>query len=212
MVREILVKVAERVITTLEVFFGKRDAAENLLLKLGEPVFRFVEGTDENVVISSDGIVLRRKCTRGGRRPYYEIVDCKPNNSGYLQVHLGKHLNTTTVHRLVAETFLERPEGTTEVDHINHDKLDNCVFNLRWVNHSENMYNVDYRGRSKNPWINIEATNTETGNTLTFKNVSELTSFAKDRKWGKGWWPRIISVMEKGGLAYGYFWKGEKKE
>lgn len=45
------------------------------------------------------------------------------------------------VHRLVTEAFLgPRPDGF-EVDHINRDKHDNRVENLRYVTHSGNMKN-----------------------------------------------------------------------
>ena len=45
------------------------------------------------------------------------------------------------VHRLVAETFIDNPHRYPEVDHINQDKLDNRVENLRWVSKSENQQN-----------------------------------------------------------------------
>lgn len=43
------------------------------------------------------------------------------------------------VHRLVAGTFIPNPEKLREVDHINGDKEDNRVENLRWVSHRENI-------------------------------------------------------------------------
>lgn len=44
-------------------------------------------------------------------------------------------------HRLIAETLIENPKNFSEVDHINRDKLCNCVNNLRWVDRSTNMRN-----------------------------------------------------------------------
>lgn len=35
------------------------------------------------------------------------------------------------IHRAVAEAFVDNPEGLPVVDHINRDKLDNRVSNLR---------------------------------------------------------------------------------
>lgn len=49
---------------------------------------------------------------------------------------------TFLIHRLIADTMCERPEGTYEVDHINRNSLDNRPENLRWVTHSENMLNT----------------------------------------------------------------------
>lgn len=51
---------------------------------------------------------------------------------GYPRITLYKDDKqyTIEVHRLVATTFLEQPEGRTEIHHRNHDKTDNRVVNL----------------------------------------------------------------------------------
>ena len=213
MVKEILVKVAENVLANLQVFFGKRDKTEEYLLRTGEQVYRFVEGTEENVVISSKGTVLKRyprSYKYGGRKDYYQIVNCKPNNSGYLQV--GMRPNTKLVHRLVAETFLEREEGKVEIDHINRDKQDNRIENLRWVTREENMQNgTHYKTYEEEVyWRDIIATNIQTQETVTFSSFREIVPFAKGLSWGKGWGPRLAWVLENQGKAYGYYWKGTK--
>ena len=43
------------------------------------------------------------------------------------------------VHRLVAETFIENPNNLSDVDHIDCNKENNHVDNLRWVTREENM-------------------------------------------------------------------------
>lgn len=56
---------------------------------------------------------------------------------GYLYVRVrGK---SKLIHRLVAEAFIPNPYNYPEVDHINGNKTDNCVDNLRWVTRSLNM-------------------------------------------------------------------------
>ena len=62
----------------------------------------------------------------------------RKNNSGYMVVDLFRHKkpHTITVHRLVAETYLEKTDET--VNHIDGDKTNNCVANLEWVSYSYN--------------------------------------------------------------------------
>lgn len=44
----------------------------------------------------------------------------------------------TSVHRLVAEAFLEKPEGAQQVDHLNDDREDNRACNLEWTTARQN--------------------------------------------------------------------------
>lgn len=46
------------------------------------------------------------------------------------------------MHRLVAETFIQNPEGKPTVDHINRARTDNRVQNLRWATRKEQADNT----------------------------------------------------------------------
>ena len=64
------------------------------------------------------------------------------NNDGYCRVNLsvnGTRYDSVMVHRLVAETFIENPQGKPFVLHRNGSPSDNSVDNLRWGTHEENM-------------------------------------------------------------------------
>ena len=74
------------------------------------------------------------------------VLSQEDTGNGYLCVGLQMDKGVykkTRVHRMVAMTFLEfqRTEERNEVDHINGNKSDNSVDNLRWCTHKENMSN-----------------------------------------------------------------------
>ena len=62
-------------------------------------------------------------------------------SQGYSHVKLsnGDTLKSTTMHRLVAETFLPKPKGKNIVNHLDGNKLNNNVSNLEWTNNYGNM-------------------------------------------------------------------------
>ena len=64
----------------------------------------------------------------------------KKHNKGYLQVELVKNKKKKMflVHRLVAMAFIENPLEHKYINHIDENKLNNCVENLEWCNASYN--------------------------------------------------------------------------
>ena len=62
------------------------------------------------------------------------------NNCGYYRVSLYNQGQSKRYfrHRLVAEHFLDKPEGKDFVNHIDGDKSNNSLENLEWVSQSEN--------------------------------------------------------------------------
>lgn len=45
------------------------------------------------------------------------------------------------VHRLVAQTFIKNPNNKEQVDHIDNNRTNNNVYNLRWATNQENCFN-----------------------------------------------------------------------
>ena len=87
-------------------------------------------------------------------------------NGGYCRITISKH-----VHRLVAEAFLEKPENEEKcwVDHIDGNRSNNDVSNLRWVTPSENVYAYGYHSRIQNKKRPVRATHID-GRTILFES------------------------------------------
>lgn len=98
----------------------------------------------ENYEISTDGEVRsldREVKTQKGSR-HYKGKLLKPNigTNGYYYVRLSKNgiPETKYIHKLVSETYLTNPDNLSDVDHINKNKLDNRLENLRYLDHFTN--------------------------------------------------------------------------
>lgn len=98
-----------------------------------------IEG-HEDYEVSNLGRVRSKDMTVWGGQTYYKkkgrILKAGLSKTGYYTVSLrGK---THKVSILVATAFLEKPDPSFIVNHIDGDKTNNNVGNLEWVSHSYN--------------------------------------------------------------------------
>ena len=71
--------------------------------------------------------------------------------NGYVQVGLATASGRVTryKHRLIAQQFIPNPNNLPDVDHIDRDKTNNSLSNLRWVSRSDNLRNRNMKSPGK---------------------------------------------------------------
>tara|TARA_R110002020_G_scaffold100495_1_gene237537 strand:+ start:4582 stop:5067 length:486 start_codon:yes stop_codon:yes gene_type:complete len=67
-----------------------------------------------------------------------------PNNHNYYTIGLNKDKKrkTFSIHRLLAIHFIPNPNNLSEVDHIDRNRQNNDLSNLRWATKAENQENT----------------------------------------------------------------------
>lgn len=89
-----------------------------------------------NYLIYEDGRVFSKK-----RRKFLKPSENKVFGYHYITLCKDGKRKQFRVHRLVAIHYIPNPDNKPEVDHIDRDRINNHVSNLRWVTGSENCQN-----------------------------------------------------------------------
>ena len=132
-----------------------------------------------NYKISNNGKVINRKTGM-------EITP-QMTCSGYyyFQVNKNRIRHNLYIHKLLGEYFIPNPDNKTIVDHIDRNRSNNQMSNLRWANKSENSINCKTRNdntsgckgvcynKRANMWLARITKNNRTINIGYFKNFED---------------------------------------
>ena len=182
---KIIVKPTANTLTELEVTTS--ETREKELLEMGEEVYKFLN-PDNRVVISSKGKVLVKE-----NKGFYRLVKTFKDLQGYDCVNLQNR--TYLVHSLVAQVFLDTPQGLlNQIQHINGDKSDNSVSNLKYYSPEEE-------------WRNIRAVKSHTSESALFSNFQVAMPFIRGLN---GTIEEVVKAIEKQKKYRSYYWTGDK--
>lgn len=85
-----------------------------------------------NLLFREDGAFYAKDRHGVFRWTYGKVHKC---NRGYIRYR------NYAIHRAVAECFIPNPDNKPTVDHIDRNRSNNCVSNLRWADHTEQRIN-----------------------------------------------------------------------
>lgn len=118
-------------------------------------VWKRITGYEERYEVSSYGRVRSNDMIVNGRKKNCHFVKgriLKPftDKDGYKGIVLciKQERKTYRLHRIVAIAFIPNPNNLPEIDHIDGDKTNNKIDNLRWVTRKGNSLNPKTRKRN----------------------------------------------------------------
>jgi len=120
-----------------------------------QELLKWIEGYEGLYIITSYGrvfsVIKRDRYSRimGGGEVKQQLTGSQRDYRFVVLYKNGKG-KQFYVHQLVAKAFIPNPDNKPQVDHIDNNKENNNVSNLKWVTQKENMNNTITRARMLN--------------------------------------------------------------
>lgn len=171
-------------------------------------IWKPVKGYEDYYEVSDQGEV--RTIERYVELPTHRYVKRQKmltqfdDGRGYKHVKLydGKgNPKSFTVHKVVAITFIDNPNNYIEINHIDHNKHNNCVDNLEWITRSEN---VKHSYKMRDP-----KTYKGSGNKNSKLTEEQVIQMREEHKTGEFTYKQLADKYSVGTTLVGYIIKNQ---
>lgn len=133
-----------------------------------------------------------------------KICELQIDPEGYFRCSVGG-VGRKRVHRFVAEAFLPNPDNLPIIDHIDGNKQNNTVENLRWVSYSDNGKNCTQSAHRNEPIIGI---NIKTKEKIEFETQSAAHKYLGLRS-GSGEVNKVLKGKRQSTHGFIFYYKSD---
>lgn len=136
-----------------------------------EEIWKDIPGYEEYYEASNTGLIRRKSY----------IMKCRITKDGYPAITLcgGGKQKSKTIHRIIAELFVENPENKPQVNHKDGIKQNAFASNLEWMTSSENVKHALDLGLKDKNWQDGEK---NISSKLTKEQVLDIREKCKTMK------------------------------
>lgn len=178
---------------------------------MSEEIWKDIKGYEGLYQVSNLGRIksLERRCKARWytRKVPEKIYSPALDTYGYpiVSLHKDGKKKTITIHILVANAFLKKPDGCNSINHIDENKQNNCVENLEWCTVQENnAYGTRVERLRKTQQRAVLQCDLD-GNVI--REWEGMNFLCRETGYDQGLISKVCNNVYRHRTAYGFKWK-----